>query len=746
MPVNVSRLRWWFAAGAVSLVVVVAGFYIAGKLRAVRELRGLPDKLGVEIQQSTEGFSLSKSEGGRTLFTVRASKAISYKKGGKAELHDVDIVVYGRKENRADRIYGKHFEYDPQTSTALARGEVQIDLEAPADATKPADPGAQGGSPAILLKTAGLAFNHKTGQASTSQVIEFRIPQASGTAEGAAYDANQKVLTLEKNVNVTMTGDDPAHIIAGHGVILAEQRKAVFDRVRVEQKSRNIEAERVEVFLRDDNTVERVIASGSVSAEGTGASQASIRAPRAEFTMNASNRLRSAVLTGGVEAYTRGEQPVEASAQRMSFDFGANSTLRTIRAMENVRIRQAQASRGSSQQPVELAADVVNFKVSNGRTLTAAETEGRAQVAFLPQQDGPQKGATTIITADRFVASFAAQGTLSRIVGAPNARIVSSGAGQPDRTSTSREVIASFDRKGQLASILQEGNFEYREKTLNGERVAYAARASYAPQSETFTLSGAPRVAAEGLTVTANSIRYGQKSGELEATGNVKTSYSNLKPNASGGMLASGDPVHVTAQRVTADNMARTARYSGKARLWQGANIVQAPAIIFDHSKRSAIAEGDARNPVSTVFVQPDAKGKLVPVTIKGRRLVYEGSGNTVRFEGGVTIRAADVTTTAGVVTAYLANASREAGPSQIERIVAEKGVVVEDALRRAKGEKLVYTAPEGKFVLSGGPPEVIDRERGRLTGASLTFWRGNDRVLVEGGDSRAVITTRVSK
>src|ERR1035438_4053775 len=66
---------------------------------------------------------------------------------------------------------------------------------------------------------------------------------------------------------------------------------------------------------------------------------------------------------------------------------------------------------------------------------------------------------------------------------------------------------------------------------------------------------------------------------------------------------------------------------------------------------------------------------------------------------------------------------------------------------RHADGQTLVYTASEDKFVLTGGPPSIFDAERGKITGVSLTFFRGDDRVLVEGEASTPVVTqTRVAK
>ena len=61
--------------------------------------------------------------------------------------------------------------------------------------------------------------------------------------------------------------------------------------------------------------------------------------------------------------------------------------------------------------------------------------------------------------------------------------------------------------------------------------------------------------------------------------------------------------------------------------------------------------------------------------------------------------------------------------------------------------QKLVYTAADDKFVLTGGPPSIFDAEQGKITGVSLTFFRRDDRVLVEGNNSSPAITqTRVAR
>jgi hypothetical protein len=79
--------------------------------------------------------------------------------------------------------------------------------------------------------------------------------------------------------------------------------------------------------------------------------------------------------------------------------------------------------------------------------------------------------------------------------------------------------------------------------------------------------------------------------------------------------------------------------------------------------------------------------------------------------------------------------------------LVAQDSVVIQQANRRADGQNLVYTVADDKFVLTGGPPSIFDAEQGKITGVSLTFFRGDDRVLVEGGTSTPVVTqTRVAR
>src|SRR5215470_3040226 len=138
MPLPIYHLRRWLAATAVVFVVVVAGMYLSARLRQHDVRKSIPGKIGIDIKRTASGFQFSKSDGKRTLFTIQASDVKELKLNGRAELHNVNIVLFGRDSSRYDQIYGDDFAYDPKTGDVTAKGLVQIDLVAnPSGATTP---------------------------------------------------------------------------------------------------------------------------------------------------------------------------------------------------------------------------------------------------------------------------------------------------------------------------------------------------------------------------------------------------------------------------------------------------------------------------------------------------------------------------------------------------------------------------------------------------------------------------------
>ena len=148
-----------------------------------------------------------------------------------------------------------------------------------------------------------------------------------------------------------------------------------------------------------------------------------------------------------------------------------------------------------------------------------------------------------------------------------------------------------FRPEGGVTSIAQSGGVAY----VDGTEKAWAQRGEYTVADQMLVLSGSPRVVDNGMTTTAQTIRMNRVTGDAIAEGNVKSTYSDLKAQPDGGMLASSDPIHVTSRSMTAHRSPAVAVYSGDARLWQNANVVEAPTLQFDRDQRSFVAQGERR-------------------------------------------------------------------------------------------------------------------------------------------------------
>ena len=233
---------------------------------------------------------------------------------------------------------------------------------------------------------------------------------------------------------------------------------------------------------------------------------------------------------------------------------------------------------------------------------------------------------------------------------------------------------------------------------------------------------------------------------------------------------------------MTAQSNPGVAVYTGNARLWQDANVIEAPSIQFDRENRSVIAQGTPTNPVQTILIQAhdqsqsrEPQGKPAtanakqgananskeerkpmspaadsgPLTITSAQLTYTDSERKAHYQGSVVAKGTDFTATCQALDVCL-RARGETQPmksGQLDRMVAQGDVLVLQPNRHAEGQRLVYTAADDKFVLTGGPPSIFDAEQGKITGVSLTFFRHDDRVLVEGEASSPVVTeTRVAR
>ena len=683
MNVSVERLRVWLLAGAGLLVLVIASFLGYAHYRAHRFLTNLPKKLGVNVRRETNGFTYSQSVQGRTVYTIHAAKAVE-RADGKVTLHDVGIVLYGRKEDRADRIYGKEFEYDQKNEIIRADGEVHIDLQAPAAADANAKMDYAAGKDLhqkaeqkqeheakdgrlIHVTTSGLVFSQKQGVAATHNDIEFETGGLTGHAVGADYNSDSGVVVLHSAVRVNgLERDRPVVLTASRAELDRQHERALLTHAKyVAMGGRGgtgetAEARDVVVHLRPDGTVEQVEAEGEVRlTNGLGSS---MEAPRGEMTLSAQSQPQSAVMQGGVK-YTA-DEPLrqgkgEAAEVRTAFDKAGHPEhvvmTGAVHFKERVRMdatgEEAWGERelNSGQMDVTLSADKA------GKTLLRdAKATGNAHLKVMnPAVKGG--GATSSgLAGDVLTAHFVRVGDtdhLAEVHGDGHTSMHRVDAKGVVETSSGDSLVAYFrpviagatrgsDGKGQgadeISSATEQGHVVMTELPVKTpgdsaapveERVT-AERAIYDGELERTTLTGNVQVSDGTSVLWADRVVSEQKTGDATADGSVKASFSQAG--------SAQEPAHVLAARAELKHDSQVAIFYGvagkSARLWQGASQVDAPVIEFEQKHKRLLAKGEgpgAPGAVHTVLVSGGSNAR--PEAAKAGKQVVGGKTSVVR-------------------------------------------------------------------------------------------------------------------
>jgi lipopolysaccharide export system protein LptA len=331
---------------------------------------------------------------------------------------------------------------------------------------------------------------------------------------------------------------------------------------------------------------------------------------------------------------------------------------------------------------------------------------------------------------------------------------------------------------------------------------ATAARAAYDGDTDRMTLTGGVKVTDAGSALWASQVTMDKTTGDSQAVGGVKVDYVEDpgNPTHDGKPVMNGapdaeEPTHFLADRAEMAHATDVARFHGRpVRMWRGGNQVQAPVIELDRAQKRMIARSEGATGlaggvqpavVHTVLVPTRdaagagaaktgsatgtaacsspagekagtnnvAAGEQSPaaVRIASGGLVYSGITYEADFTGGLRAETVDGTIRAAQGTAYMKDSpSRDGGtgtngaivPSpegSLERVVASGHVVIDQPGLVATGERLLYTASDQVFLLTGSadaPPKATGA-RGTTTGAALRLRRSCDG---GGGDSVEVL------
>jgi lipopolysaccharide export system protein LptA len=504
------------------------------------------------------------------------------------------------------------------------------------------------------------------------------------------------------------------------------------------------------------------------------------RADDARFTFDEAGRLRHAEVSGGVNLEEKGgpaERHLQAARVRMEVSGGGKAPL-VLRAGEATGgangaglawLRLADSSvkvgDGRGSQSTDIHADTLTGQF-NARS-AATQLDG-LDGAGHTQMQRTTRNARGVTVADDTSSGDTLRLELapSSVPGAPRGRMELVRAAQHGGVTLVRMAArGSSARKPGAKPLANAGSLVVQH--------ARADDAVYAARTDLTTLTGNVQVSDDASVLLADCVESDRDRGVTTATGRVRVSYLDAAKAGQG-----NDPVHVIAARaVSTEDDDRTVFYGTKARMWQGNSQIEAPVLEFDRNAGTLVAHGAGEpNAVRTVLMSVESVPKPgtapvktpashsaagqpgSPVRVLSESMTYTDEVRQAVFRGHVRVDDTDGTLLADEATASLAakgaGASGAAASSsaaslmsgRLERVVGVGQVSVRQPGRIATGEKIVYTAMDGMFVLTGSKtvaPKVVDEQNGTVTGAVLRFRKDDETVFVDSDADHGRVKTQ---
>jgi lipopolysaccharide export system protein LptA len=824
---DANRYARWAAIFASLLAAIVLIIYVRRSYQAHAVQKEAPPPVPAAVERSSLGFTLSNTTGTGKLWSLRASSATAYKQSDRVFLSDVWITIYGKKGDRNDNIHTQSCDFFSTSGKVVCSGEVKMDLESAEEVGRVAAT-PKGIPPRIVhITTRGVTFNKISGETVTDEPVEFQFPGGEGHAVGANYDSGDGVLILRRDIHLNLTPPIPKGTVAKappspveldgaslefkrstqvmllHGPVIARQsaRPATVGGAPSQNpnEERELRASLLTVNLDKQFHASRIVATGDANnrpeMRATGA--------KGNGAMSAEQFIADLAPAGWVEHfaalgnvlsdYRSATDASHITASRMDAQMVPKiNQPKTVTATGAVH---ANSTRGSSTRSIETAALSLDFipgpparaggkpryQLSHARSLAPATVTMSDLIAGQPatQQLPLTQQRVTHVSGQQVEAEFGDHNRMKRMQAHGGTQMDRDLPNRPRQTSTSQDLAAEFDPQGQWTSFEQSGNVHIHQ----ADRTGQASRAHIDRATDFVTLFGPAEASDATSHTSADTITINQRTDEIHAEGNVRSSFTgkpadsrgstsasaNGNPGSMGPILNLGSgPANIISDHLVGNSVTGHALYTGHARMWQGDSIMEAEEIELNR----ATSQLDARGHVQAVFESvpnnpakglrggplarpvsstPSAAKEAKPELwhIRTSKLTYLDAESRAHLDDGFTAESQDGSIAGQSCDIFfIPPAQRTPGSSgRIDHAIALGHVVIRQDTRHGQSERADYTAAEGKFVLSGGKPTFFDGDGNSIQGHKLTFFQADDTIVVESEEGVRTLTRhRVQK
>lgn len=746
------RLRRLLLVAILLTLAAVGVTYSWRKAALQRQAPVASPPLAQNIQAEGRDWVYTHHEGDRPRVEVRAARMRQIGQPAELELEGVELRIFDRDGLKYDHVKSAFARFDTRNGDLYSDAEVEITLGVPVGGPPPGDP--------VIIRASGVHFDTSTGKAVTDRPASFRHGRAEGQSVGASYDPAWNDLRMLSGVELrwlpAVPGGKRMTVEAGQLVYKQDQAKVYLSPwSRLRRGSLTVEAAESVVTLERD-ALRRVDAQRARGRDRYPRRTIEFSAGQLALEFGEDAVIQKVVGQQGAQlvAVSETDQTSVASDQ-IFLDFqpaGGDSVLESALAMGNSRLESRPKAR-SGAPPAEtrlLRAEVIKTRMRpGGEEIETIETHTPGTAEFLPNRPEQRRRR---IDGERLWIHFGADNRIRAFRAIQVATRSEPAAADPPESAPvltwSQDLLAQFDAAtGKLLQLEQWGEFRYQE----GARRAAADKGTLDEARGTLALSGKARVWDETGSTAADELLLARDSGDVTAAGHVRTTRLGDKKAASG-LLAPGEPVHASSQRMVALNRRMNIVYEGGAVLWQGANRLQAERIEIDRNMRRLSASGQVTSRfVETSKNTPAGNGESpIYLIVRAAEMVYVEPESEAFYREDVRLRRGTLEVASRELRAHFSKSgeAQEAGGEPemtLEWAVADGEVTIVERqgehTRVGSGAHAEYYAREDKIVLSGGRPKLVDSIRGTTEGRRLTYFARDDRLLVEGGESQPAVT-----
>lgn len=673
----------WQKHARLALGIFAVGFagvlwFVTGERQIPGPVQGV-ERLDPKAVSEIKGGDIVQIKGAKRDVRVEFVSQVLYSDGA-AKYTGFKAFIDDRG-GRSFSIAGNEAHVAPELSAYDVRGDVTLQT-----------------SDGLTAKTPQATFTEADGILRGGGPISFERARVTGSGVGFTYERALDRLELREKAVINVAPADGAGGMAVTSGSASHSRLERYMRfeggMRMERAGQVMEADNSTVFLlKDRDEPEAVELRGNsriTGAAGTGSLQA-MQARDINLNYAADGRtLEHALLDGqsGIQlGRADGSPGQQLVGEHIDVTLAVDGAVTALNARENTRLTLPATVDASART---VTAPLVSAFGEPGRGLTSMTFENG--IVFV---EDPFKG-------------------------------------NNQRTARARTLTAALVEGGAIDAANFVGDFRFED----GPLVATSGDAIYGVAKGTLALrspagSARPHMHDENVSIDAASIDVTLAPRQLTAAGKVSAQFSAGRAAGERGtsLFSEKEAVLVTAENFVFDEATGNGSYTGGATLWQeqSGSLIRAQSIALNDRTGVLNAVGNVFTSLPLAARKEEgAKGNTIA---RGNEFEFDDAKRRAVFTKQAQFDGAQGNLRANRIELTLTETGND-----LSQLVADGAVTVAVDKREAKGQKLVYHPTDERYVLEGAPVRLVQGCQ-ESTGRTLTFYRGSEKVSVDGNE-----------